>query len=77
MIVKIVVEKSPEGYDHDSVRFDVDGKIKGFGFIPRKRYGDQTIALQKCPLCEKENYALSIASGQCSWCPFNTNQAEI
>jgi len=26
------------------------------------------IYLTRCILCEKENYALSVTSGQCAWC---------
>lgn len=71
--IYLVIEKQPDNYDHDLVRFNVDGEIKGFGFIARKP-DDQTIALEKCPLCGRENYAMNVASGQCTWCEFNTSQ---
>lgn len=24
----------------------------------------------RCPVCAKENYAMSVASGQCCWCGY-------
>jgi hypothetical protein len=75
MKIKLIIEKQPENYDHDLVRFDVDDEVKGLGFIPRKP-DDQTIALERCPICGRENYAMNVSSGQCTWCEFNTNQVE-
>ena len=71
--IKLIIEEQPKDYDHDNVRFNVDGVMKGFGFKSRPP-DDQTIALQKCPLCDRENYALNVSSGQCTWCPFNANK---
>lgn len=70
--IKYIIEKQPDDYDHDDVRFIVDGEQKGFGFKARLP-DDQTIALIKCPLCNRENYALAVSSGQCSFCEFNTS----
>lgn len=67
----MVIKNSPPHYDHDEVVFEIDGVIKGFGFIPRE--GDKTVALIRCPRCGRENYALNVASGKCTWCPFNTS----
>ena len=29
--------------------------------------------LIRCPKCHKENYALNVASGICTWCGFDIN----
>lgn len=77
MKITLVVIPQPASHDHDNVRFNVDGVEKGFGYKPRKEYGDRTIALQRCPMCGRENYAMNVSSGQCSWCPFNANDCVI
>lgn len=33
-------------------------------------------ALVRCPDCHKENYALNVLSGICSWCGFDINRKE-
>lgn len=33
-------------------------------------------ALVKCPDCHKENYALNVLSGVCTWCGFDINGNE-
>lgn len=33
--------------------------------------------MQICPKCEKENYALSVASGQCAWCGYEATENDI
>lgn len=49
-------------------RVEIDGKYAGFegknGFI----------FLQRCPKCDRENWAIAVASGTCSWCGFDANQ---
>ena len=70
--VKFKIEYREENADSDDVRFYVYGEEKGFGFLPK---GDKTLALVRCPLCGRENYALNVLSGQCTWCEFNTKQA--
>lgn len=35
---------------------------------------DGTLALQKCPKCNKENYAMAVLSGICCWCGYNANK---
>lgn len=71
--IKYKVYSQPENYDSDDVRFIVDGEEKGFGFLPK---GDKLVALSRCPICGKENYMMNVLSGQCTWCPFNTKQAQ-
>lgn len=72
-MIKIIIKKTPEDYDSDDVYFDVDGVRRGYGFVPKNPEKKGKIALTKCPLCGKENYAMSVSSGQCAWCPFNAN----
>lgn len=47
-----------------------DGRTVGFGFTN----DNKTTALIRCPECGRENYVLNVASGQCTWCPFNANK---
>ena len=51
-----------------------EGRLVGKGFITK----NNTIALQKCPAkdCERENYALNVLSGFCTWCGFNANNRD-
>lgn len=46
---------------------------------PRSRgHGFETgrgIYLIRCPDCQKENYALAVASGRCAFCGFDSNKA--
>ena len=32
--------------------------------------------LTRCPQCERENYAPSVASGQCAWCGWEEEKEE-
>jgi predicted Zn-ribbon and HTH transcriptional regulator len=58
-------------FKNGDVTWLVDGKECGLGFK-----ADKSLALQRCPSCKKENYALNVMSGQCTWCPFNANNNE-
>lgn len=64
--LKAVLRLTPPEYDSDDIRFmrGVDGV--GYGYRPKNDH--DKICLVKCPNCERENYALSVASGQCAWC---------
>ena len=33
--------------------------------------------LVRCPKCEKENWAPSVASGQCAWCGYAATDADL
>lgn len=74
--IKVILYKNPENYDSDDIRFQVDGSLKGFGFISRNP-DEKTIALIRCPICNKENYAFNVSSGECSWCDFSTKDLVI
>ena len=56
----------PYNSDHDNVY--VDGKRVGF-------YGHHSkcLALEKCPKCGLENYAMNVLSGVCTWCGYDLN----
>jgi ssDNA-binding Zn-finger/Zn-ribbon topoisomerase 1 len=43
----------------------------GNGFINKDK-----IALTRCPECKKENYALNILLGICTWCGYDANEEE-
>lgn len=50
------------------------GKVFGYGYIAKKDNPDKKICLVKCPSCNKENYAMAVVSGVCSWCGFDSNE---
>ena len=31
------------------------------------------VYLVRCPKCGRENYALNVATGVCTWCGYNAN----
>lgn len=31
--------------------------------------------LVRCHVCQKENWAMAVASGECSWCGYNANKS--
>ncbi|MDE6079760.1 MAG: hypothetical protein K2G35_06825 [Duncaniella sp.] len=33
-------------------------------------YADGTVLLLRCPKCDRENYALNVALGVCTWCGY-------
>lgn len=48
-------------------RIEIDGKYAGF------KSNGKTY-LQRCPKCDKENYAMNVSSGICTWCGFDANK---
>lgn len=66
----IKIYENPPEYDHDDVRWEVDGESLGFGYRGKK---DGKFHITKCPKCKKENYALAISEGSCAFCGFNPN----
>jgi len=70
-IIARKVIKTSDSYDIDNVNyFDQNGKKIGHGYRSKK---NGTFHIVKCPVCEKENYALSISSGLCAFCNFDAN----
>lgn len=53
-----LIKKMAEAERELSENFSVDGKTY----------------LVRCPKCNKENYAPSVASGVCAWCGYNANE---
>lgn len=41
------------------------------------RGGDGRLYLIRCPKCGGENYIPSVASGQCAWCGYKADDADI
>lgn len=44
-----------------------------YGFLS----DDGRIFLTRCPKCEKENWAMAVASGQCCWCGHKVERNEL
>lgn len=68
--MEIKVYKSPESYDSDDIRWIKDGVEAGYGYKGKK---DMLLCVTRCPMCEKENYAMAVSSGFCAWCAFDAN----
>jgi len=34
-----------------------------------------TLYMERCPKCERENYAPAVASGICAWCGWDVNRS--
>lgn len=49
--------------------------MDGQGYCFEKK--DGTLALEKCPKCHKENYAMNVLSGICTWCGFDVNKEVV
>ena len=65
---KMVIQITPSDYDSDDVWWEDEEKQRyGFGFRSKD---DGTFGLTRCPQCSRENYALNVLSGSCTWCPF-------
>lgn len=66
----IIVRDNPD-YDHEQVDFEVDGEKVRTGAYMGKREG--LICFLRCPVCRRENYAMSVAEGVCAWCGYDPN----
>lgn len=44
--------------------------------LPAGLYRDEggSVGLIVCPKCQRENYALNVALGYCTWCGYNANK---
>jgi hypothetical protein len=47
----------------------------GNGFTMKEDHNK--LALTKCPECHRENYAMNVLTGCCTWCGFDVNAEEI
>jgi hypothetical protein len=61
------------GDSDDIYYFNKAKKHVGSGFIPKEGERKGHICVTRCPGCERENYAMNVLSGYCTWCPFNAN----
>jgi len=61
--------KNSEDYDHDNIEF-IGFPFKGKGYIGKE---DKQIGLQRCPVCGKENWAMNVSQGICTWCDFSVH----
>jgi hypothetical protein len=55
---------------------DKRGNAYGKGYL-RKQLNPRliNIGLERCPACNKDNYAHNISHGFCTWCPFDANKS--
>jgi ribosomal protein L37E len=63
------IHKNPKNFDTDRIEF-IGMPFKGSGFISKK---DGNIGLERCPICGRENYAMNVLSGICTWCGYNAH----
>jgi ribosomal protein L37E len=56
--------------DNSITYINKDGHKIGSAF--RTEAGN--VGLTRCPECNRENYALNIIKGICSWCGFDANE---
>lgn len=67
---KTIIIKNPQ-CDSDDVRWQKpDGSEVGYGYFNRDT---KYISLMRCPCCNRENYAMNVSSGMCTWCPYKAN----
>lgn len=43
----------------------------GNGFLMKEH---NKLALTKCPECHRENYAMNVLTGMCTWCGLDVNE---
>jgi hypothetical protein len=70
MRAKIIIRNNSE-YDHEELEFD---NKRGKAFIGKE---DLKIGLERCPICDTENYAPAVMSGRCYNCGFDANSVEL
>lgn len=54
----------------NSLIFYMGDEKKGYGYYDKK---SKLICLNRCPVCDKENWAMAVSTGVCAWCQFNPN----
>ena len=69
--MKLEIKVNPKEYDSDDVVIR-DGKFMGTGYKPKE--GEDRICLMRCPKCGRENYAMNVTTGVCTWCGFDANK---
>jgi len=71
MIEIIGTEDEARAKDRDHRIVRINGKFAGFVGL-----GKTNICLERCPECDRENYAMNVIAGICTWCGFNANATE-
>ena len=66
----IRIIKNPDNYDHDNIEF-ISFPFKGSGYIRKK---SKNIGLTRCPVCDRENHAMSVADGICACCGYSVHE---
>lgn len=71
----IEIKQTPETHDTNDVWWYEVGKTEyvGHGYQSKK---DGKLFIERCPMCEKENYAINIPTGTCAWCGYDANHKE-
>jgi len=64
--MKLEINLQRMGLDHQ--RVFTNGRPIGF-----RGMGKDKIALERCPDCGRENYAMAVLSGVCAWCGWDIN----
>lgn len=44
-----------------------------YGFVG----DDGRVFLTRCPKCQRENWAIVVASGQCCWCGYKADKGDM
>lgn len=72
----IVITPKDVTHDSDDVRWlNESAEHVGYGYIPKSKGKRLSkISLIRCPACHRENYAMNVPSGFCTWCPFDANE---
>jgi ssDNA-binding Zn-finger/Zn-ribbon topoisomerase 1 len=73
----IEIKMREQRFDSNDVYYYKKGTKNhiGYGFIGKFENPINKIALVRCPACRKENYAMNVSSGICTWCPFDANHS--
>ena len=67
----IEIRKTPDSFDADDVWWvDQNNTQWGYGYRGK---GKEHICLTRCPECARENYAIAVSAGICTWCNFDAN----
>lgn len=71
MKYQILITKTPNDYDSNDITFlhPKHGK-RGAGYQSKE---NGSIGLLRCPECNRENYAMAVATGCCAFCEFTVH----
>ena len=69
--IKIVIKKTSDDHDSDVVGFIVNGELRGMGYRAKDT---GKICIERCPKCDRENYAINKPTGTCAFCGLDANK---